>query len=359
MCRPDHTITGRIFALFVFANIVSLVVSLIQTVSHAHGAEQYQYANAEIVATAASSEIEVRLANLVGLARTIERLPGFWDAPDEDRDAWLGALVASQPEFNALAFVTPDLQQHRPRTSIPARDRPNLSSRRYATEALTTHQVTVAGEPLQALGGTERVLPVAIPVQEQTADGHTGLIVGSLRLDRLPGVWGATPLPPGSGITLVDTRSGRILAGTGDEAARDGRTIAADDGDGDVSARSAFQWWAALGAPDLRAETPVDGTPWVVTVVVPAKRRAGTDLRFGVAVRPDSSDRLRDHPLLVGSLLRRTLLVRLGDLAHSARRWSHGEWDHRAGPTATTRLLSSATPSTRWPTIYGAPPGAR
>jgi diguanylate cyclase (GGDEF)-like protein len=37
-------------------------------------------------------------------------------------------------------------------------------------------------------------------------------------------------------------------------------------------------------------------------------------------------------------LLRRTLLVRLGDLAISARRWSHGEWTHRAAPGGSDEI---------------------
>ena len=52
--------------------------------------------------------------------------------------------------------------------------------------------------------------------------GRTGLIIGGLCLDRLPGVWDATPLPSDSAVMLVDTRAGRILVGTGKATPRVG-----------------------------------------------------------------------------------------------------------------------------------------
>src|SRR6266536_5362044 len=226
--RPGRTIVGRILILFVLASIVSLLVSLIQTADHAHEAKGQAFANADLVAEAAGSEIDTRLSNLVGLARTIERMPGFWDALDEHRDDVLAALGASQPELQALQFYTPDGQQHGASNFSPERGREGVSTREYAQEALTTHRPAVAREPVRALGTGEWVLPVAIPVQEQTAAGRTGLIIGGLWLDRLPGVWDATPLPPGSAVMLVDTRAGRILAGTGQATPRVGDALRSD-----------------------------------------------------------------------------------------------------------------------------------
>jgi diguanylate cyclase (GGDEF)-like protein len=327
--RPGRTIGGRILTLFVLASIVSLFVSLLQTANHAREAKDQAFANAGLVAVAAGSEIETRLSNLVGLTRTIERMPAFWDASDEERDAVLAALGASQPDLQALLFYTADYQQHGASNSSPERGRMSVETRDYAHEAMVTHRPAIASEPLRALDGSEQVLPIAIPLQEQAPTGRTGLIIGGFWLDRLPGVWDATPLPPGSGVTLVDTRAGRVLTGTGRAADRIGDTLRLDGLARILDGESTYQWTAWDGTRELRAWSLVDGTPWVVTVDVPVD----------VVQRPIYAAAWQFAAVHLGAcvaslvllgLLRRTLLVRLEDLASSARCWARGEWHHRA-----------------------------
>ena len=327
--RPGRTILGRILTLFVIASIVSLLVALLQTAGQARDARRQAFANANLVAVAAGSEIECRLSNLVGLARTIERLPGFWDAADEDRDDVLAALATPRSELQALLFYTPDLQQHGASNYSPERGRSDVSSREYAREALTTRQPAVANEPLRALGGDERVLPVAIPVQEQTGSGRAGLVIAGLWLDQLPGVWDATPLPPGSEVMLVDTRAGRILAGTGNAARRVGGTLSPAGLASIAAGRSSYQWERADGTEVLRAWSNVDRTPWVITVDVPADTVLGPICRSAWQFATIHVSACAVSLLLL-VLVRRTLLVRLEDLANSARCWARGEWQHRA-----------------------------
>src|SRR3954462_3565400 len=155
-----------ILALFVVINVVSLAISLGQTAAHVRSTETQTVETTVTMAARAADELDERLGHAVALARSVERLPAFWDGSDEDRDLLLQALATPDQRINALVFATLDLTQHGA-SNYTGISRPPLTERAYARDAGATGASTVPPEPLLPLSRADRVPPISGPIHDQ------------------------------------------------------------------------------------------------------------------------------------------------------------------------------------------------
>ncbi len=327
--RLSSSVAARVLAVFLVATLGPLVLSLAQTRAEWLAADERAYEQAHAVARAAAAEVNSSIYEARQAATTIARLPAFWRGEDADRGQILAALMAAQPVFNALLYYTPDFEQHGMSNYDPAKGRPSVAQRSYAHEVAATGRLAVTDRALVAQTTTTTVLPVAVPLRAVEPDAPDGFLVAGLRVDGLPVVWSNMPLPPGSALTLIDARSGRILAGAGAAASRVNETISPYNLErihaGDVA-------WSAPG-PDgqdyLRAIDWVGETPWLVAVNLP------TSAVYGPIYRAALQRALLSLAVAVVALallwaLWRGLAPRLRALQDAAAHWSGGDWAHRA-----------------------------
>jgi HAMP domain-containing protein len=92
------TVSG-VLMLFVLVNVISLAISLMQTRANVVTTEARTLDTMATMAQRASDELDERLRHVVALARSVERLPSFWDGADEERDRLLRALGGNGAEY--------------------------------------------------------------------------------------------------------------------------------------------------------------------------------------------------------------------------------------------------------------------
>ena len=327
--RARSSVAARVLLVFLVATLAPLVVSLAQARTEWLAAEDRAYDQAQSVARAAAAEVSGSIAEAQQAAHTAARLPTFWTSDDGDRDYILAALAAAQPTFNALLYYTADFEQHGMSNYDAAQGRPSVGAREYAHEVVITGQLAVTDRALTAQTTTTTVLPVAVPLTQSPAAEPPGFLVAGLRVDGLPVIWSNLPLPPGSSVVLIDSRSGLILAGAGSGANRVNDTIAPNNlariRAGDAAWRSTGQY----GDDYLRAVEWVSATPWVVAVNVPAST-VYAPIQAAAMQRGLLSLSVALIALALLWLLWRSLAPRLTALQTAAALWSAGNWSYRA-----------------------------
>ncbi len=328
--RAVSSLAVQVLALFVFTCLGALLVGFIQTRHDLRAADERAFRDARSAADAAAADIESTVRVAVQSGQALARLPAFWNGDDADRDQILAVLANAQPVFSALNYFTADLHEHGRSNYDPVSGRLDLSVRGYARDAVASGQLAVSDETLVGLARGNRIVVLALPVREQDPPGRSGYLAASVRIDQLPRLWASLPLPPGSQVMLVDTREGRILAGTGPIASQVNTTIpsarlarvrAADDVfDGPADDGSEFLWaWNQVGE-----------TPWVAMVGIPSAAVFGPISAAAVG-RDALNLALNGVPLLLLLLLWWHHRPRLSTLAAAAGYWARGEWAHRAG----------------------------
>jgi signal transduction histidine kinase/HAMP domain-containing protein len=319
-------------ALFVFTTLVPLVIGLTQTRDDVAAAEGRAFDSARAVADSASGSVESTIQFARQAAQAIGELPAFWNGTDEDRDQILTVLADSQPVVSSLFFVTSDYRQHGRSNYDPASDRGEFdySNRAYAREALVTGRLAVADEVVKGRTSGARVVPVAVPVREEGGLGRSGILLAGQRLERLLGPWASLPLPEGSLVMLVDTREGRILAGTGAAASLVDSLIPPGRLDRVRAGHTAFRRTTADGVEYLWAWDAVQSTPWVAMVGIPTNAVLGPI--YDTAIRRQLLNVVFNGlPLLLLLVLWWRLSPRLRALQGAADFWARGQWTHRAG----------------------------
>jgi signal transduction histidine kinase/ActR/RegA family two-component response regulator/HAMP domain-containing protein len=318
-----------ILALFVVINVVSLAVSLGQTAAHVVSTETQTIDTTVTIAARAADELDERLGHAVALARSVERLPAFWDGSDEDRDLLLQALATPDQHINALVFATLDLTQHGA-SSFNGTGRPSLTGRAYAREAVATGEISVTSEPLLALATDDPVLPLAVPVRDARDSSRIGLTVVALKTVQIAGVLAGLPLPTGSTVSLVDLRTGRVLV---DSTAIDPvpeATLPPLQLQAIRAGERELRTTASDGAEYLHTWHGLDSAPWAVVIHVPF----ATVLDPIYMVAAQMALVYVAMAVITGIVLvvlwRRTVL-RLRRLGQSADRWSSGDLAHRSG----------------------------
>jgi len=317
-----------ILTMFVVVNVVSLAISLAQVRASVVATEAQTVDATAMTAHRGATELDERLRQAMALARSFERIPAFWDGTDADRDHLLRALAIPDQRVNALVYATLDLEQHGA-SNFAGQRRPSLSARAYAREAAESGTVGVTSEPLQALLTGESVLPIAVPIRDERAPDHAGLVVVGLKSERLVQALAGLPLPAGGSGQLVDLRSGRVLL---DGASADPfpQAVVAPEWLGRLAASGAESGTMLVDTPlQLVAWQRLDGVPWAVLVMVP----------FAAVLDPiyvGASYVAIAHlllalllGLLVAILWRRTA-SRVHRLSEAASRWASGELTHRS-----------------------------
>ncbi|MGE3909051.1 MAG: ATP-binding protein [Chloroflexota bacterium] len=320
-----------ILMLFVVVNVVLLTFSLGQTRAIV-AATETQAANAALaIADRSAADLDERLRHVVGLARTVQALPRFWDGADEDRDQLLRALAAPDERINALVFATPDLEQHGA-SNHAGGERTALSGRAYARQAIASRALTVTAEPLLALTSGDAVLPVAVPVQDERSPDRRGLVVVGLKLANFASALGTTPLPSGSVLTLVDLREGRVLADSSTPADASQSLVktflSADRLERVRAGESALQAAGPDGTVYMHSWHRMTGVPWAIMVQLPYNELL--DPIYAVAGRMTLAHLAIAlvAALVLTALWRRTVL-RLRRLTVAADRWSAGDLAYR------------------------------
>ena len=316
-----------ILTLFFVITLISLVISLVQTRASVVATEAQAISTTSTMAQRAADELDERIRHVIALARAVEGLPAFWDGTDEDRDRLLRALATPDERLNAIVFATLDLEQHGASNFNGIRT--SLAGRAYAREAVATGRVSVTSEALMALSTHDLVLPLAVPVQDERYPDRRGLIVVGLKAARLSSTLAEMPLPPGSVLTLVDLREGRVLVDStlGNEMpevmlpAEQLARIRANE--------PAFRTFSGTRDVTLNAWESLNGAPWAVVVRVPMA--ALIDPIYAVAGQMTMVHLLiaLATGLILSALWRRTVL-RLRRLTVAADRWSSGDLAHRS-----------------------------
>lgn len=328
--RAPRSLTALGLAFFLLANTAALAVSLAQARADVRAAEERAYDGAGATARAASADVEMTLQAAVSIARSVERLPSFWSATDEDRDELLVALASPQPTFNALLFYTPDFAHHGTSSFYPEIGRPSAAGRAYLREAAATGRLALTAEPLASLSIGAPVLPVAVPLREAAPPHREGFLVAGLKLDRLPALWDDMPLLPGGSLMLVDTREGRILLGTGPAAGRVSDYLLPDHLQRILAGERVFRATPRDGQERLRAWANVGASPWIAVVDVPAA--AVFDPIYAGAAQKLALVLARAVlTFVVLLILWKRVVAGLGRLTVAARHWAREEWSHRAG----------------------------
>ncbi|MFN8635235.1 MAG: ATP-binding protein [Chloroflexota bacterium] len=317
-----------ILALFILVNVVSLAISLGQTRANVLATEVQTVEMTTAMAQRSAEELGEQLHQVGALAQSVERLPAFWDGSDEDRDRLLRALATPDRRLNALLFVTPDLEQHGA-SNFDDRGRPSLAGRAYAREAIASGAVSVTSEPLLALTNGDPVLPVAVPVHDERDPQRHGLIVVGLKTVRVASVLADVPLPDGSTVQLVDTRSGRVLTGSAPSDTMSQAHLPTEQLDQIHAGQRDLRSTAADGAAYLHAWSPLQGAPWVVMIHVPFA--AVLDPIYVQAWQMTLAHLVIAAILgvIVTALWRRTVL-RLRQLSTAATHWSSGDLAYRS-----------------------------
>jgi signal transduction histidine kinase/CheY-like chemotaxis protein len=328
--RAPGSLAVQIFALFVLATLAPLAVGFIQMSDDVQEAQERALDNAWQVADAAAGEIEGIIRFALQADQALSGLPAFWDGADTDRDQILTVLADSQTVFSGLSYVAPDLQQHGRSHFDPAIGRVDFSSRAFVREAVSTGQLGVADEVLVGLTTGMRVVSVAAPLRETQPPNRVGYLVASIRLDQLPHLWSNLPLPQGSLAMLVDTREGRVLAGTGPAAAWLNTTIPTGRLNRVREGERAFRRTSPEGVDYLWAWDAVEPTPWVTMIAIPSTT-VFDPIYHSAFQRGLLNVLINGGPLLLLLLLWWRLAPRLRRLQAAAGLWGRGNWSYRAG----------------------------
>ncbi len=330
MRRVSASFAAQILVLFAVASVVPLLGSLVESRGQEVAAERQAFRNAQVVASAAARQFDDLMGDARQAARVVSGLPAFWDGDDAARDEILSVLSDTQPAFSGLTYFTADFRQHGRSHYDPAVGRLDYSVRAYAREAVATGQLAVTDEVLVGLTTGNVIVTVALPVREDAAPFRAGFLIVSLKLDEIPNIWAKVPLPTGGAVTLVDTRAGRILAGSPDILPHVNETIPPARLERIRVGESVFRDTETDDAELLWAWQPVADTPWIVMVGTPGAAVFG----------PIYAEALRR---MLGTLaltivafgllfmLWRRLTSRLGLLQAAAGYWARGDWTHRAG----------------------------
>jgi PAS domain S-box-containing protein len=332
--RAAGTLVAQTLVLFFLATVLPLGASLVQKWNEVHAAERRAYADAARVAEVSALQLEDLLGVTSRVAVALTRRPDFWDQDDAARDRILAGVAAPHPELNALLFYTNDFQQHGTSSYQAGQPRLEISSRAYAREAAATGQVSFTAEALRALGtgpgAGVPVLPMAIPVHDETNPDRTGFVVASLKMERLPEIWAKVPLPAGSTVMLVDRREGRILTAPSGAAARVNSLLLPANLERIRAEAPAFRAVRWNGGDSVQAWDGIDGTPWAVVVDVPSATvfapiyaQATRSLLVTLAVAAGT------FGLLLALWLR--LSRRLRALQAATDEWASGNRSHRTG----------------------------
>jgi PAS domain S-box-containing protein len=332
--RSTRSFAATTLAVFVVATLVPLGLALIQARSDLQSARTQTELSANASARAAAQNVD-ELINLVrDASESATLLDGFWHGSDTDRDRILSALARPRPEFNALLFYTADLAQHGSSNPDTRVQRPAITTRAYAREALVTGQLSVTAEPLRAPAPPfTPVLPVAVPVHG-TEPEDAGLVVAGLKLDKLPTVWDNLSLPAGSSILLVDARTATILAASSPAVERIGHQATRAEivrVTGEATADGA-------GEDDLLVSSAaIDGLPWHVLVEIPAASVLDP-LAAPARARVLTTAGLAVWSLVLLVALWRRITARLRRLQDAAAAWGAGDLGHRVDLDAADEL---------------------
>lgn len=325
----QKSLLARIVGLLLLISTTPLLVALVQIRWDVTLAEQEEFQRAQPLAHAAAADVEEVVANAEGAARTLARLPAFWNGTDEDRDAILTAIAAGQPVFNALGYFTADLAQHGFSNYEPGTPRASIVSRAYGREVVVTGKPAFTAEVVVGAATGQRILPVAIPVQEAGPAGRSGFLVAGLHLARLSGVWASVPLLPGSHFTLVDMREGRVLMDRPEQEPRNSPFLDAGYLARIRAGETAFRMSSDDRSHDhLSVWAPATWTPWVVVVNIPSEVIFGPIYEIAWE-RAWLRTSIAMGILVLFSYLIWQVVPRINALYHAAEEWARGNWSHR------------------------------
>jgi PAS domain S-box-containing protein len=326
-----RSLAAQTLLLFALAVLVPLGLVLVEAWSDLREQERRTFALAGNTASSGRAQIEHIIGVARAAAQAVEGLPEFWDGDDVARDRVLRVLAAPQPAFSALIYYTADFEQHGRSNFSAEQSRPNLASRAYAREAVSTGQLAVTAEPLRTLSrGDIVVLPIAVPIQENDPGGRQGFLIAALKPDQVSVLWSDLPLPEGSSALLVDLREGRILAGSANVAERIGETLPPERL-ATIQGPPQTVWVRlADGVERLRAWAPVAETPWVVVVDTPSAV-VYAPIYEQMFHQVTTALAVAGVVFVLLFLLWRRLSARLHGLQVAAAHWADGEWGYRAG----------------------------
>jgi signal transduction histidine kinase/HAMP domain-containing protein len=293
-------------------------------------AEERAQATAVLAARLASDDIENALASNRASAQVIEQLPGFWNETDVSRDRLLAAVSKPHSHLNGMIFFTSDFEQHGATYQQPDEPRNSMAVRAYAQEAVRTGQPAFADEVVRSAKTDLDILSMVIPVHEPEPGNRIGFVTAAFRMDRFALLWSDQQLPAGSSSWLVDTRSGRLLGGTGALGVPLNTPVAWSldllKGTGDQTSLHAR-------GPDgdvLMALDQVDGTPWVVVVQTPTAVIYAPIL-VSLLQRLTVVSAIAAAIAFILLSAWRSLRNRFAALRRAAERFGHGDWSHRTG----------------------------
>jgi signal transduction histidine kinase/CheY-like chemotaxis protein/HPt (histidine-containing phosphotransfer) domain-containing protein/HAMP domain-containing protein len=325
-----RSLAARILVLFVLAALAPPAAALVQARVDALAAERRATECANSVARAAGTSVSDLLLYADYAAGTLSRLPRFWAGEDTDRDLILKAVVASQSVLNSLQYVTPDLQQHGHSAYDPTKGRPDMVGRMSVEEAVATGQVAFEESVIIGRATGNAVLPVVVPFHDAATPGRGGVLNAAINLDRLSAGWADIPLVQGSTLLLVDTRQGRILAGTDTAAAQVNALVAPDALAAIRAGATTFRQTRPDGEAVISAWAPVAGTPWVMMIDVPLASVLGP-------IYADLAQRIALNVLVTLIVLAMLLVIwrhlssRLQVLRHATVRWAQSDRSYRTG----------------------------
>ncbi|MCC6177555.1 MAG: PAS domain S-box protein [Chloroflexi bacterium] len=343
--RFVRSLSGRLLILFTLVTLVPLVAAVVVIGQHLRDAETAGLDVAHRSARLAAVDVQMFVKDAQGLAFTVERLPAFWEGTNEDRDRILAAFAGPRESLNGLFFFTPDYQQHGASIYRPGGVRPDVTTRAYAHEAMTTRRLAITDEALVALSNRVIVLPVGIPLHRDDGsfdDPPDGLLVASLILEQLPVLWDQLPLPRGSTVSIVDLRTGRILGGNGDATFRTNQIAPASRLESIRSGQPSGRMTSIQGVDVFWSWEPIADTPWIIAVDVPA----------AAIFRPVYARLIEQIlPHLIAAVVSLTALLliwqrlmrRVRILQRAAGHWSRGTWAHRIGTHGEDELGELST----------------
>jgi len=324
------SLSAQLLIAFVVATLLPIVVSLVEVGQDRSQQLAQATDSANRAAELSAAQVSDLYDELKAIAATIDGTESFWAGDDTDRDRQLALLSRMRPYLTALAFATPDLQEHGS-SFRPGPTHADFSSRQYARDALASGQIQPSDRPLTGLQTGTSVLPIAVPLAPDGQPSPAGLLMVALNVDRLPSVWEDMPLPSDSTVMLVDLRTDAILAASGSGATPVGKALD-PNGLAELATGSGRSITADdLGVPPrLRAAATVGDGPWLTVVDIPqttilapvqleANRRLATAIGMG------------GLGLLLLFFLWQRLARWVARMELAAARWAQGDWQHRAG----------------------------
>ncbi len=332
--RRASSLAAQVLVVFAFATIVPLGMVLVETAHEIGQMEAEALARADSAARLAAAEVGERFNRAQSAARTVERLPSFWQEP-RSRDAILHAVLDPEPAFYSLVFVP------------TGSDRSAAAGRQsQTTSSVSDGEGWAAADPVppdpngasvQGLADGSLVLPIGIPIRDASTPPRTGTLLVGLSFSRLVSTWDALPLYDASTVMLVDTRDGRVLV-----AARGGRRAdpppsVEDDALFEMRVRPLASPHPSHDGRTLRAWRPIPPLSWVVVVETPRSVVMGTVLET-VLPRTAVCAATVAAAVAVLYLLWRRGSRRLRRLARAAMHWARGEWSYRVGLRGTDEL---------------------